>query len=70
MYAQPPARRASPWPPILIGCGVVLLAVVIIGILLVVVMVNSPDFQRSFCESYTNNNANLACPFSPPPASP
>src|SRR2546425_10912404 len=69
-YGLPPARRSSPWPAILIGCGVVLLALVIIGILGTVAMFNSPDFQRSFCEGYTNNNANISCPFSPRPATP
>ena len=75
-YGQPPAygqaaiRRSSPWPAILIGCGVLVLVVVIVGILLTVVMVNNADFQRGFCESYKNSNANLTCPFSPPPATP
>ena len=60
-----PAQRSAV-PAILIGCGVVLVAALIIGILIVVALLNNPDFKRSFCDSYTNSNPNLVCPFASP----
>ena len=60
-----PARRSAV-PAILIGCGVALVAALIIGILIVVALLNSPDFKRGFCDSYTNSNPNLVCPFASP----
>jgi hypothetical protein len=60
-----PAGRSA-LPAILIGCGAALIAAIIIGILIVVVLINNPEFKRSFCASYTNSNPNLVCPFASP----
>ena len=50
---------------ILIGCGVVVLVVIVLGIVGTLALISSPDFQRSFCNSYTNSDRNLTCPFHP-----
>ena len=63
-YAQP-AKAKSPWPTILIGCGIALVVVIVLGIVGTFALISSPDFQRSFCNSYTNSDPNLACPFHP-----
>jgi hypothetical protein len=63
-YPQP-AKAKSPWPTILIGCGIALVVVIVLGIVGTFVLISSPDFQRSFCNSYTNSDPNLACPFHP-----
>ncbi len=58
-------RGISAMPAVLIGCGfalVVLIVLVIGGFILV----QSPDFQRGFCNSYVNANSNNVCPFNPP----
>lgn len=63
--AAPAKRGVSAMPAVMIGCGfalVVLLVLVIGGI----IMFQSPDFQRSFCNGYTANDSNLTCPFNPP----
>jgi len=58
----------SALPAILIGCGFALVIVLLLGIGLVVFAVNSPDFQRGFCNGWeSSNNQNLACPFHPTP---
>jgi hypothetical protein len=61
----PTAKAKSPWPAILIGCGVALLVVIVPGIVGTFALIGSPDFQRSFCNSYTNSDPNLVCPFHP-----
>jgi hypothetical protein len=68
-YAAPPAPQGrSPWPGILIGCGIAAAMVLVLLIIGSVLMVNSPDFQRGFCRSYTKDNPNVTCPFHPSPA--
>jgi hypothetical protein len=63
----PPATVGkSAWPGILIGCGIALVVVLVLGIVGVIALVSQPDFQRSFCNSYTSSDPNLVCPFSPP----
>jgi hypothetical protein len=66
VYPPPAARGKSPWPAILIGCGIALIVVLVLGIVGVFALVSSPNFQRSFCNSFTNNDPNAVCPFSPP----
>lgn len=61
----PPAQGKSAWPACLIGCGIALLVVIVLGIVGVFALISNPDFQRSFCNSYTNADPNQACPFSP-----
>jgi hypothetical protein len=60
-----PVPRKSSWPAILVGCGIALLVVVVLGIVGVFALISSPEFQRSFCNSYTNSDPNQTCPFSP-----
>jgi hypothetical protein len=64
-YAPPVAKGKSPWPAILIGCGVALVVVLVLGIVGVFALISSSDFQRSFCNSYTSSDPNLVCPFHP-----
>lgn len=64
--AQAAPPRGSALPAILIGCGVALVIVLILGILGVFALVNNADFQRGFCNGYTNGDPNLTCPFHPP----
>jgi hypothetical protein len=59
------ARAKSPWPVILIGCGIVALVVIVIGVVGVFAVISNPGFQRTVCNSYTANDPNLVCPFSP-----
>jgi hypothetical protein len=61
----PTAKAKSPWPAILIGCGVALVVVIVLGIVGTFALIGSPDFQRSFCNSYTSSDPNLVCPFHP-----
>jgi hypothetical protein len=63
-YAAP-AKAKSPWPAILVGCGIALVAIIVLGIAGTFFFISSPDFQRSFCNSYTNSDPNLTCPFHP-----
>ena len=63
-----PRRGISALPAVLIGCGFALVIVLVIGIGLTVFALNSPDFQRSFCNGWNSNNSqNLDCPFHPSP---
>jgi hypothetical protein len=65
-YTPPPAVQGkSAWPAILIGCGIALLVVIVLGIVGVFALISNSDFQRSFCNSYTNSDPNQTCPFSP-----
>jgi hypothetical protein len=64
-YLPPAAGGKSPWPAILIGCGAVLLVVIVLVIVGVFAVVSNPTFQRTICNNYTNSNPNLVCPFSP-----
>ncbi|HSS60593.1 MAG TPA: hypothetical protein VLK30_03945 [Candidatus Limnocylindrales bacterium] len=64
---QPPVRKGvSAMPAVLIGCGFGLLVIIVLAIG-GIVLVQSPDFQRSFCNSYVNGNPNQTCPFNPSP---
>jgi hypothetical protein len=65
-YAPPGSRGKSPWPAILIGCGIALVVVLVLGIVGVFAVISNPEFQRSFCNGYRNSDANLSCPFHPP----
>ena len=66
IWQQPPARSGvSALPAVLIGCGFALIVVIVLAIG-GVILVQSPDFQRSFCNSYENSSNNLTCPFNPP----
>ncbi|MEA2656976.1 MAG: hypothetical protein QOI23_2341 [Chloroflexota bacterium] len=60
-----PAQRKSPWPAILVGCGIALLVVIVLGIVGVFALISNPDFQRSFCNNFANSNPNQTCPFTP-----
>jgi hypothetical protein len=64
-----PRRGISPLPAVLIGCGFALVIVLVLGIGTAVLMANSPDLQRSFCNGWSsgNNSGNLSCPFHPSP---
>jgi hypothetical protein len=64
-YSSPPVQGKSPWPAILIGCGIALLVVVVLGIVGAFALISNPDFQRSFCNSWTNSSTNQTCPFTP-----
>lgn len=63
---QAAAPRGSAVPAVLIGCGFIAVIAIVIVIVGVVVIVNNADFQRGFCNGYTNGNPNLTCPFNPP----
>ena len=69
-YGVPAPQKRSAWPMVLIGCGFAAVVVIVIGIVLAVFTASNADFQRAFCNGWTNSNANLACPFSPPSATP
>jgi hypothetical protein len=64
-YIPPPKVGRSPWPAILIGCGIALVVVIVLGIVGVFAVVSNPDFQRSFCNGWTSSDPNQTCPFSP-----
>ena len=68
-YGAAPRKR-SVWPVVLIGCGFAAVVIIVIGIAFTVFAVSNADFQRAFCNGWTNSNANMACPFSPPSATP
>jgi hypothetical protein len=63
--AQAPARKSSALPAVLIGCGFAFVVVLVLFIGFVVLVFNNADFQRNFCNGWTNSNANIACPFHP-----
>jgi hypothetical protein len=63
--AQAPVRTRSAVPAVLIGCGFALVVVLVLVIGLGVFMMNNADFQRGFCNGYTNGNPNASCPFHP-----
>jgi hypothetical protein len=67
LAAQAP-RRSSALPAILIGCGFAAVVILVLAIALGLLALNNPEFQRSFCEGYTNNNVNNPCPFHPSPS--
>jgi hypothetical protein len=69
-YGVPGTQKRPAWPLILIGCGFAAVVVIVIGIALTVFAVGNADFQRAFCNGWTNSNTNMACPFSPPSATP
>jgi hypothetical protein len=53
-------------PAVLIGCGFVLVVLLVIGIGLTVLAFNSADFQHAFCNGWANSASNnTACPFHP-----
>ena len=62
---QPAGRGVSALPAVMIGCGFALVVVIVLAIG-GFILVQSPDFQRSFCNSYVNGDNNLTCPFNPP----
>ncbi|MDQ6879900.1 MAG: hypothetical protein M3082_19810 [Candidatus Dormibacteraeota bacterium] len=64
-WPPPPAGGRSPWPAILIGCGITLLVVLVLGIAGLFAVISNPDFQRSVCNSLANSNPNQVCPFHP-----
>lgn len=66
VYA-PPRSGISALPAILIGCGFALVIVLVIVIGFTVALFNNSDMQRSFCNGYTNGDANITCPFHPSP---
>jgi hypothetical protein len=68
LRAQAPARGRSAVPAIVIGC---LFAFVVVIVLLIaggIFIVNNADFQRGFCNGFTNGNPNATCPFHPTPS--
>jgi hypothetical protein len=69
-YGAPAPRKRSVWPVVLIGCGFAAVVVLVIGIVISVFVVSNADFQRAFCNGWTNSSSNFACPFSPPSATP
>jgi hypothetical protein len=60
----PPAQGKSPWPAILIGCGIAFVVVIVLGIVGLFAAISNPDIQRAFCNGYTSSDPNLTCPFS------
>ncbi len=67
---QAPARTGiSAVPPVLMGCGFALAIVLVLVIGVAVLMANSADMQRSFCNGWNSgsSSSNLACPFHPSP---
>ena len=65
MGGQAAARKNSPLPAILIGCGFALVVVLALAIGSIVLIFNNAVFQRGFCNGWVNANANQACPFHP-----
>ncbi|HZK73045.1 MAG TPA: hypothetical protein VFD88_03490 [Clostridia bacterium] len=61
----PAAKGKSPWPAILIGCGIALVVVIVLGVVGVFAVISNPAFQRAVCNGYTSSDPNLVCPFSP-----
>jgi hypothetical protein len=64
LRAQLP-RTNSALPAVLIGCGFALVVGLVLTIGMGIVVFNSADFQRAYCNGYTRNNANNVCPFHP-----
>jgi hypothetical protein len=64
-FPPPAAAGRSPWPAILIGCGIALVVVLVLGIVGVFAVLSNSDFQRSFCNGWTSSDSNQVCPFSP-----
>ncbi len=62
-----PRRGMSPVPAILIGCGFIVVLVLVLVIGFTVLVFNNADMQRAFCNGYSSGNANLECPFHPTP---
>jgi hypothetical protein len=62
---QAPARSSSALPAVLIGCGFALVIVLVLVIGFAVFLVNNQEFQRGFCNGYTNGDPNVSCPFHP-----
>jgi ABC-type uncharacterized transport system permease subunit len=61
-----PTRKSSAVPAVLIGCGFVLVVVLVVVIGLTVLAFNSSDFQQAFCNGWANSaSGNTACPFHP-----
>jgi hypothetical protein len=58
-----PAKTSSALPAVLIGCGFVLVIGLVLVIAVGIVVFNSADFQRGYCNGYTRSNANNICPF-------
>ena len=53
-------------PAVLIGCGFLLVVVLVIVIGLTVLAFNSSEFQQAFCNGWANSaSSNTACPFHP-----
>jgi len=53
-------------PAVLIGCGFVLVVVLVLVIGLTVLAFNSADFQHAFCNGWANSaSGNTACPLHP-----
>jgi hypothetical protein len=63
----PASTGISALPAVLMGCGFALVILLVLGIGFAVLMANSPDMQRSFCNGWNsgNSSSNLACPFHP-----
>ena len=61
-----PARKSSAVPAVLIGCGFVLVVVLVVVISLTVLAFNSSEFQQAFCNGWANSaSGNTACPLHP-----
>ena len=53
-------------PAVLIGCGFLLVVVLVVVIGLTVLAFNSSEFQQAFCNGWANSaSGNTACPFHP-----
>jgi hypothetical protein len=53
-------------PAVLIGCGFLLVVVLVVVIGLTVLAFNSSEFQQAFCNGWANSASNnTACPFHP-----
>jgi hypothetical protein len=62
---QAPAKSRSALPAILIGCGFVLVVLLVLFIGFIALVFNNSSFQRSFCNGWESSNSNIACPFQP-----
>lgn len=64
----PPRGRSIALPAVLIGCGFVLVIVIVL-VIGGIFMVQSSSFQKGFCDSWNNNpqQAGTPCPFHPTP---
>ena len=61
----PAAKAKSPWPAILIGCGIALVVGIVLGVVGVFAIISNPNFQRDVCNGLTTSDPNVVCPFSP-----